>query len=231
MRSRSACDPSGSVAILGLFLVLACSSREPGLSPSPATPTATPTVHEAALSPEAPRTAPFSGEIVYRRSAMPNGADAKAIPMLDLHYFVSGQHWKQVDGAGDLVSVYDPDANVVHYFKPERSSVDASVSEGSATFEHLTETKRVLGRGCKGIRQTSERATFVAFYDPALFVDPKLYARHKLGNWDEFLVQTAGGLALFSSVELPEGDIVSEAIRIESQSFEPAFWSLPVAEP
>jgi hypothetical protein len=173
------------------------------------------------------REAPFSGEIVYLRTAVPNASEIPPKTLGEYHYFVSGPHWKHVDEAGDVTALYDPTTNIVHYLKPDRKDVDASVSDGPATFEPVSETKTVLGRTCHGIRQVSARATFLEFYDPALYVDPKEYANHHHGNWAEFLAAKQGGLPLWDAVEREGYSLVSEAIRIVPRTFEPSFWAMP----
>lgn len=82
---------------------------------------------------------------------------------------------------------------------------------------------------CKGIRQDSLKLTFVEFYDPTLFVDPKLYARHHHGHLGAVMAQKEGALGLWMAAEVPDaaGDIIHEAIRIEPRTFEPSFWSVP----
>ncbi len=169
---------------------------------------------------------PFSGEIVYRQTAFGNGSFSEARDLGNLHYFISGRHWKHVDEGGDTVALYDPDANVVHYFKPERKTVNAAQSDGPATFESLPDTTVVLGRTCKAYRETLDGMNLVVFYDPALFVDPKPYTQHKFRHWGESLAFSGGGLSLASRTELPKGTIVSEAISIEARTFEPSFWSV-----
>jgi hypothetical protein len=190
-----------------------------------ASPTPGP-VSEHALS-TGEQQAPFSGEIVYLRTAVPNVSEIPPKILGEYHYFISGPHWKHVDEAGDVAVLYDPTTNVVHYFKPHRNDVDASVSDGPATFEPVSETKTVLGRTCRGIRQVSAQATFLEFYDPALYVDPKEYANHHHGHWAEFLAVKHGGLPLWDAVERDGYVLVSEAIRIVPRTFEPSFWAMP----
>jgi len=47
-----------------------------------------------------PPRAPFSGEIVYRMTAIARSSGA-ARDLGELHYFISGPHWKHVDEQGD----------------------------------------------------------------------------------------------------------------------------------
>ena len=210
------------------LLLLGCASGRGTPNSSNGLP-ASPTPGAASAHTASPgkREAPFSGEIVYIRTAVPNAPEIPPKTLGEYHYFISGPHWKHVDETGDVTVLYDPTTNVVHYLKPVRKDVDASVSDGPATFEPVSETKTVLGRTCRGIRQVSAQATFLEFYDPDLYVDPKEYANHHHGNWAEFLAAKHGGLPLWDAVERDGYSLVSEAIRIVPRTFEPSFWAMP----
>ena len=170
---------------------------------------------------------PFSGEIVYRQTAVPKGSPVAPRDLGEFHYFISGSHWKHVDASGDTTALYDPERNVVHYFKPERKMVDAGLAASPDVFEVLNETKLVLGRACQGVRQISAGRRYTIFFDPSLFVDPHQYPNHHLGSWTELLAVTGGGLSLFSRTETDRGDLISEAVRIEPRSFVDSFWRIP----
>ena len=171
---------------------------------------------------------PFSGEIIFRRTAIPRGA--APLDWRDLgeqHYFISGPHWKLVDESGATTALYDPETHLIHYFKPETKIVDASTSDSPARFELLPETRVILGRKCKGVRWTTSESTTTGFYDPDLFVDAALYSTHHYGNWAETLALTHGALMLWSKVEVSRGDIVSEPVSIVLRDFDASFWAVP----
>ncbi len=170
---------------------------------------------------------PFSGEIVYQRTIVSRTSELPFKALGRFHYFISGAHWKHMDEAGDLSALYDPDANVIHYFKPNRKDVDARQSDGPVRFEPLPETRVILGRTCRGIRQVSAQSTITEFYDPDLFVDPQDYANHHSGHWAEFLRAKQGGLPLWDAMEGDGYSVVSEAVRIVPRTFAPSFWALP----
>lgn len=174
--------------------------------------------------------APFSGEIVYRQTAVPDAASSEARDLGELHYFIDGANWKHVDGHGDTIVLYEPSPNLVHYFKPQRKTVDASHAEQPAKFEHLDEVKIVLGHDYKAIRQTSGDVTFTVYYDPEVFVDPALYEKHKLGHWGELLAQTNGALTLASTTAMPGGTIIGEAISIVPKTLDAQTWVIPAGE-
>jgi hypothetical protein len=166
----------------------------------------------------------FSGEIVYRQEAVQDGTGNR-VPLPDFHYFISGPHWKHVV-AGQVTALFDPSTNVIRYFDPP-SVVNASTSQGPVRFEHLDETRIILGRTCRGIRLISDQGSFLEFYDPELRVDPQPFVNHHVGYWAESLKEKSGALALWTDVAKPGFSIVSEAIRIEHRSFDPAFWNAP----
>lgn len=220
----------GARALLIGVLVVGCGGRQ-GALPTASRAEVTSTKADqlqggaSAQPPETRR--PFSGEIVYRRTAVPNGSSDAPRDLGEFHYFISGSHWKHVDASGDTTALYDPERNLVHYFKPERKTVDAAQAATPDVFELLNETKLVLGRACKGVRQISADRRYTIFYDPSLFVDPHQYPNHHLGSWTELLAVTGGGLSLFSKTETDRGDLVSEAVRIEARSFDDSFWHIP----
>lgn len=172
---------------------------------------------------------PFSGEIVFRLTAISPGASLEGGDLGELHYFISGAHWKHVDSNGVTTALYDPDKGLVYHFKPQPKTVDARVSNGPATFEALPETRMVLGRKCKGLRWTTPDRKITGFYDPNLFVDRSLYADHHYGHWAETLEFTGGALILWSQMDLPQGTIISEPIAIEPREFDAAFWRPPTS--
>ena len=73
--------------------------------------TAQPVTSSSASSSEAeaavPRRAFFSGEIVYRQTAVPRSEGGEPVDLGDLHYFISGPHWKHVDANGQTMALYD----------------------------------------------------------------------------------------------------------------------------
>jgi len=150
----------------------------------------------------------------------------------ELHYFISGPHWKHVDEAGVTTALYEPETGLIHYFKPRVRVVRASISDGPAQYEALSETRVVLGRKCKGVRWTTGERTITGFYDPELFVDRAPYVNHHFGNWSETLAFTGGALILWSDMEFVQGDvIISEPISIRERQFDASFWSLPPSKP
>jgi len=171
---------------------------------------------------------PFSGEIVYRMTAK---APLATKDLGELHYFISGAHWKHVDQDGATRAIYDPDTHLIHYFKPEAKVVDASRSDGSATFVTLSDTRVVLGRTCKGIQWTTSDRKVTGYYDPELFVDPAPFTNHHFGHWAETLAQTGGALILWSDMEFAQGDIISDPISIRAREFDASFWALPQPTP
>lgn len=208
-----------------------------GCSHAPAAPeskSAAPEANAAASAEpaqaEAKKSAPFSGEIVYARQMVPDAPGVPSKPLGEFHYFISGPHYKHVDEQGDVSALYDPTANVLHYFKPTRRELDARQPNGEATIELLPEVKVILGHTCRGIRQVTRDTTFVVFFDPEIYVDPKDYADHHYGHWAEFLAATHGGLALWSSVHHGSYSQVSEAVRIVPRTFDASFWAVPTPE-
>ncbi len=197
--------------------------------PVPGSQTRSPPAPLPNVAPSAARDnqrSPFSGEIVFRMTAVArNSGDARELG--ELHYFISGAHWKHVDEHGDTRALYDPETQLVHYYKPESKIVDARAAEDPVSFEALPQTRVVLGRVCKAFRSTARERTIIGFYDPELFVDPAPYANHHLGHWAETMAFTHGALVLWSKMEFAAGDIVSDPIRIEPREFDASFWAVP----
>jgi hypothetical protein len=203
-----------------MFSLTACTARH-GEVPPHGQPQAPTTQAQPAEAPDEF----FTGEIIYRQTAIPK--DGPPVELEEMHYFISGAHWKYVDASGRTTALYDPEENVIQYYQPEGKTIDASQPDGEAKFEKLAETKVVLNRHCKAFSQTSESSKTLVFYDPNLMVDPKLFGQHRFGHWNEFLEVTGGGLSLWSKTETSRGDLISEAVLIRPRSFEPSFWERP----
>jgi hypothetical protein len=206
----------------------ACTPKESPKAPSPASRAERVKTLDQAVAPAVPEIRqPFSGEVVYKQTAVPLALSAFATDIGNLHYFVSGRHWKHVDGKGELTALYDPDAHVIHYFKPERRIVNASQSMGEATFVAGRQKKTILGRECLSYRMTSGGRSIVSFYDPTLYIDPESHTEHHWGHWAESLAFSDGGISLWSEVETEWGYVVSEAIEIRYMEFDAGFWAVP----
>ena len=141
--------------------------------------------------------------------------------------FISGAHWKHVDEHGETLALYDPETQLIHYYKPEAKVVDARQSAGAVSFESLPQTKVVLGRACNSFVSTSATRTVAGFYDPDLFVEPRLYANHHFGHWAETIAFTHGALILWSKMEIAGGDIISDPISIEARELDASLWAVP----
>src|SRR3954452_20119419 len=95
-----------------LALALACSgcgAQKSSSAASAATPAVAP--KDAVVTSGGPAqehaAKPFSGEIVYRVSAPAVGASASR-DLGELHYFISGAHWKHADASGATSALYEP---------------------------------------------------------------------------------------------------------------------------
>jgi hypothetical protein len=223
---------SGRVRSVGWILatlVSGCANQGEAVAPRVSERAAAPVDTSSKASPlkDGHDQMPFSGEIVFRLTAVSTGASRDTKDLGELHYFISGAHWKHVDASGDVAVLYDPESHLIHYFKPQAKTVDASLSDGPASFEALPDTRVVLGRTCKGVRWTTRDRKITAFYDPALFVDPAPFVNHHYGHWAETLAATSGALILWSDMELPQGNIISEPVSIQSREFEDSFWRVP----
>jgi hypothetical protein len=197
-------------------------------SAAPAVPE-TPAASVNASSNVASMRKPFSGEIIYHLTAVAAGT-SETRDLGELHYFISGAHWKHVDASGKTTAQYDPDRHLIYYFKSQVETVDASISDRPAKFEALAETRVVLGRKCKGLRWTTADRSITGFYDPELFVDPAQFANHHFGNWIETLTATNGALILWSDMQLPQGDIISDPVSVQPREFDASFWLVPDAQ-
>ena len=228
LRREAMVQPRIALACTLVSLLSACAhstSHAPASSPERAAVTTV----EVPVPEPAPAREPFSGEIVYRMTLFPRDNPSAPRELGEMHYFISGRHWKDVDAKGHTIALYDPDTHLVHYFE-QGKVIDVTRPEDSATFDAPSEVKVVLGRRCKAVRWKSAHSTSTAFYDPALFADPRLFANHHHGHWAETLAFTGGGISLWSKQENEWGDIVMEAQSVEPRTFPPSFWSVAEAE-
>src|SRR5688572_16512968 len=127
-----------SVALLlGACAGTARGPLENGAEPSTSAPRRSPLPSSETSEP----LAPFSGEIVYEIRVFDTTGPERSLGGYQLHYFISGSHWKHTDGDGRLVAQYEPSSKHIHYFVPTRRSFPASQVDASYKFTHTTETR------------------------------------------------------------------------------------------
>ncbi|WP_400191216.1 hypothetical protein [Hymenobacter sp. B81] len=169
-----------------------------------------------------PAPAEFEGRIIYQYSftdLQGNDITAKLTPYFgqQQRYFVKGAAYKALNERDEWVQLYEPGANVYHYFAGGKlvQTFPAGDPAGPAKTTRLTKPETVLGRSCQGVQIEADGVATTYYFAPDVWVNPALYRQHNFGHWNTLMEASKGALPLmFSSVNTQQGFIM-KAVAIE----------------
>jgi hypothetical protein len=84
----------------------------------------------------------------------------------------------------------------------------------------------ILGYKCDELVLTCKSGIQKYYFNTKLFVDSKLYANHKFGNWYDYLSK-ANALPLKIIIENPEFTLISVATEIKQSHLDEKIFELP----
>jgi hypothetical protein len=174
---------------------------------------------------------PFSGEIVYEWRVYHTVGPEQLLATYELHYFISGSHWKHTDRDGKLLALYEPASKQIHFFDPAHRAVPASQVDASYELTPSSETRSILGYECKSLQKVWATGRSLEFYTPQLRIDAAPFLDHHFQGWAEFLSFTGGALTLDSEITQDGRRTSVKAIRVERRTFDESFWQVPTEQP
>ena len=146
----------------------------------------------------------FVGKILYKNSFTDlNGNDITSrlaqVLGLEQHYFTDGENYKALDEKNNWQQLFLGKSNFYYFFSANKSAqkIDVSaISPQKIKIIKLDKTERIAGYNCNLLQVEKEDSTTIYYYSSSVKIDPKLFANHYLGAWNQYLEASEGALAL-----------------------------------
>lgn len=178
----------------------------------------------------------FEGKVVYRnsyKSKIPNVSDAQLTQMMGSmqEYFIKDGNYKSIlNGSLFQWQLYVNKDNKL-YSKMANSETllwnDGLVNADEVLkVEVKKDVTEILGYKCDELVFILKDGTERYFFNLKLFIDPALFANHKLGNWYKFL-SISKSLPLKSIIEKRQFTVESVATEIKEMKLESKLFELP----
>lgn len=145
----------------------------------------------------------FNGKILYKYTftdLQGNDINSKLVPYLgsEQHYFIDNKNYKSLN-QNKLQQLYNSDTNNYYFFTDNNTAQKFDASKATSekfNVTRLNKTEKVAGYDCKAIQIETDEAVTIYFYSPQIKTDKKVFARHSFGEWNKYLEETDGALAL-----------------------------------
>ena len=146
----------------------------------------------------------FVGKILYKNSFTDlkgNDITSRLAPVLGLeqHYFTDGENYKALDEKNNWLQLFLGKSNSYYFFSANKSAqkIDVSaISPQKIKIIKLDQTEKIAGYNCNLLQVEKEDSTTIYYYSSSVKIDPKLFANHYLGEWNQYLEASEGALAL-----------------------------------
>lgn len=178
----------------------------------------------------------FEGEIVYKttyKSKVANLTDAQLTSMMgsSLEYFIKGDKYlSRTNGTYFQWQLYVPTDNKIYnkLSTSERATqVDASeVTDEIVKIAVKKGVAEVLGHKVDEIVITCKNSVETYLVSSRLAVDPKLFAKHRYGNWYD-LLSTGKALPLKWTLDGPQFSLQTVATQIKEGKLDDKLFKLP----
>jgi hypothetical protein len=179
---------------------------------------------------------PFEGKITYQntyKSKMPTVTDALFTQMMGPVQEFSikdGNYRSSTNGTLLLWQVYIRKDNKLYTKFSSSPSVlwnDGAVNPDSVIKSELNKNVvEILGYKCDEIILTCKTGIQKYYFNSKIGVDPKLFEKHKFGNWYDYLV-LAKSLPLKMVIETPQFSLEGVATSIQPQKMDSQLFTLP----
>ena len=145
----------------------------------------------------------FNGKILYKYTftdLQGNDINSKLVPYLgsEQHYFIDNKNYKSLN-QNKLQQLYNSETNNYYFFTDNNTAQKFDASKATSEKFNVTridKTEKVAGYDCKAIQIETDEAVTIYFYSPQVKTDKKVFARHSFGEWNKYLEETDGALAL-----------------------------------
>lgn len=146
----------------------------------------------------------FVGKIIYQYSFTDlNGKDITdkmaSYHGREQHYYIDARNYKAYDEQHNWVQLYHGETNSYFYFSKDKTAqkFDASMPTAQNVIVTTIDKKeKVCGYNCDAIQIETENTTIVYYFNSSIKVDSRIYANHKIGEWNKYMEATDGALPL-----------------------------------
>ena len=178
----------------------------------------------------------FEGKLIYNnsyKSKIASVPDDQFNTMMGTKqvYLIKGGNYKStMDGTMMQWQLYRSADNKL-YMKMATSPVvywnDGAVNPDEVQEARVNKAvKTILGYSCDELVLTCKSGVQKYYFSSRLKVDPKLFEKHKFGNWSEVLRHTKS-LPLKTIVETPQFVLESTAVEVSDQKVDDKEFQLP----
>lgn len=168
---------------------------------------------------------PFEGYIIYRYQYFDldgNDISAKMLTEKDSvqHYYINKANYVTYNQNQVLSQLYNSGTNQYFYSRANDIYVlDAGKSTSSkSTYKKQKEEKTILGNKCYTLQKGEGSNKMIYYVSENIWIDPSPFQNHNLGNWNEFLKQSKGRLALQITTFHEDYYQTMTAVRIQKMS-------------
>jgi hypothetical protein len=178
----------------------------------------------------------FEGEIIYQitiKSKVANLTDQQLSSMIgtNLEYYIKKGNYRSIyNGTFTKWQLYINADNKLYYKTSNSASIlwnDGSINTdvvlSSVVNKGVTE---ILGYKCDELIFTCKSGVQKYYYSSMLSVDTTLYAKHKFGNWYDYLSK-ANALPLKTIIENAQFTMESVATEIKPAQLDDKLFALP----
>ena len=146
----------------------------------------------------------FVGKILYKHSFTDlkgNDITSRLAPVfgLEQHYYIDRENYKALDELNNWKQLYNSKSNTYFYFSDKKSvqKLDASVqSAQKIKVTRLNKQEKDAGYICSGLQIEKGNTTTIYYYSPLVKTEVKVFSKHNLGEWNQYLEATEGALPL-----------------------------------
>jgi len=180
----------------------------------------------------------FEGKLVYKneyKSKTPNATSEQFSSMMGTtqEYFIKGGNYKSsTNGTFLQWQLYINKDNKL-YNKTANSPIilwndGATNSDEVVKAEINKEVIEILGHKCDELVLTCNSGVQKYYFSSKLKVDPKLFEKHKFGNWNEIISRT-NSLPLKMIIDSPQFTLECIATEIVPMKLDDKLFELPAA--
>lgn len=178
----------------------------------------------------------FEGKIIYQneyKSKLPNMPDAQFNTMMGttLEYFYKdGNYRSSTNGTFLQWQLYINKDNKL--YNKVAASTTLLWNDGAANPDEVISAQvnkgatNILGYPCDELVLTCKSGVQKYYFNSKLKVDPKLFEKHKFGNWSEVIAKT-GALPLKMIVSMPQFSVESVATEVVAMKLDNKMFELP----
>jgi hypothetical protein len=178
----------------------------------------------------------FEGIVVYQntyKSKMPGATDEQFTKMMgdkEEYYIKNGNYKLITNGSLAQWELYLNNENRLYSKLSNSETVfwnDAGENDDSVIlFSMNKEITEVLGYKCDEVSLLCKNGTERYYFNSSLHVDAKLFAKHKYGNWNEYL-KKANAVPLKIIINNPQYTLESIATEVKKLPLEDNLFQLP----